>query len=327
MKRFIAPLFLLASGCAFVSICVGACAGQAPSRSVPPWSGGRNDPASSKGYVFEIPDIDNVPDLHGNPIDAKLVLFVGGNQFFVMPRLIAGFEKQHPELAGHIFYETLPPGVLLKQMKAGNTLTLGNLTLQIAPDVYEAGASALAAMKQSAQVDEVVRYTTNDLEMMVAAGNPKHIASLKDLARGDVKVALPNPELEGIGKQVEEALAKEGGETLATEVYKTRVAEGGVVLTQIHHRQTPMRILSRQSDAGVVWTSEVLFQQRLGNPIEGVKIPAAFNASATYAAGVVTGAPHREAARAWVRYLESDEAQAAYREFGFKPVAAESARP
>lgn len=289
----------------------------------PPWSGGRNDPAPSKGFAFPVPDIDNVPDLHGDPIDAKLVLFIGGNQFFVMPRLIAGFEKLHPELAGHIFYETLPPGVLLKQIKAGNTLTLGNLTLDITPDVYEAGAIALSSMKQTGEIEESVNYTTNDLQIMVAVGNPKHIASLEDLARSDVRVALPNPEFEGIGRQVQAALKKTGGDQLATEVYKTRVAQGGVVLTQIHHRQTPMRILAKQSDAGVTWTSEVLFQQKLGNPIEGIEIPAELNTPATYAAGVLKGSPHPEAARAWIHYLQSDEAQAAYREFGFKPVPAE----
>jgi ABC-type molybdate transport system substrate-binding protein len=295
-------------------------------QTTPPWSGGRNDPAASKGFVFRVPDIDNVPDLHGDPIDAKLVLFIGGNQFFVLPRLIAGFEKLHPELAGHIFYETLPPGVLLKQIKSGNTLTLGNLTLNIAPDVYAAGTNALIAMKKSGEVEELVNYTTNDLEIMVAAGNPKHITSLKDLARADVRVALPNPELEGIGKQVEAALKKVGGDPLETEVYHTRVAQGGVVLTQVHHRQTPMRILTRQSDAGVVWTSEVLFQQSLGNPIEGVRIPSAFNAPATYAAGIIAGAPHRQAALAWIHYLQSDEAQAAYHQFGFKSVTAESSK-
>jgi ABC-type Fe3+ transport system substrate-binding protein len=76
----------------------------------------------------------------------------------------------------------------------------------------------------------------------------------------------------------------------------------------------------------VVWTSEVVFQQKLKNPIEGVRIPAEINAPATYAAAVVKGTPHREAAKAWVEYLKSDEAQAAYREFGFRPVLAESKR-
>jgi len=118
------------------------CISCAYAQATPPWSKGENNPATDKGYVFQVDSIDNVPDLHGNPADAKLVLFIGGNQFFVLPRLIAGFEKLHPELAGHIFYETLPPGILRYQIDKDNTLTLGNLTLHVQPDVYEAGESA-----------------------------------------------------------------------------------------------------------------------------------------------------------------------------------------
>jgi hypothetical protein len=112
------------------------CVGQ----TTPPWSKGANDPAAAKGFTFRVDEAENMPDLHGNPENAKLVLFIGSNQFFVLPRLIAGFEKQHPELAGSIFYETLPPGILRKQIAQNNTITLGNLTLHVVPDVYEAGA-------------------------------------------------------------------------------------------------------------------------------------------------------------------------------------------
>src|SRR5512146_3545592 len=85
-------------------------------QQAPPWSKGKNNPAPEKGYSFQVDDVDNVPDLHGNPAGAQLVLFIGGNQFMVLPELIAGFEKQHPELRGLIYYETLPPGILRRQM-------------------------------------------------------------------------------------------------------------------------------------------------------------------------------------------------------------------
>jgi ABC-type molybdate transport system substrate-binding protein len=291
----------------------------AMAQSTPPWSKGLNDPAATKGYIFHVEDIDNVPDLHGNPADARLVLFIGGNQFFVLPRLIAGFEKQHPDLAGHIFYETLPPGVLRKQMAENNTLTLGNLTIQVAPDVYEAGARVLDEMQQQGEVDPVVRYATNNLEIMVAAGNPKHIASLKDLSSPAIRLSMPNPETEGVAKQIAESLKISGGDALVQAVYVQKVRSGSTYLTQIHHRQTPMRILQNKSDAGVVWASEVKFQQKLGNPIAGVPIPDQENTTAIYAAGVLTNAPHRAAALAWLAYLQSDEARAAYAEFGFHP--------
>ena len=177
----------------------------ASAQKTPPWSKGANNPAMNKGYEFHVPDVDNNPDLHGNPVDAKFVIFIGGNQFFVLPQLIAGFEAKHPELKGKIFYETLPPGILRKQMAADNTLTLGNLTLQVKPDVYEAGARVLKQMASDGQVTDVVEYATNNLAIMVPAGNPKHITGLKDLGNPSLKLSMPNPEWEGVANQIGDA--------------------------------------------------------------------------------------------------------------------------
>jgi ABC-type molybdate transport system substrate-binding protein len=294
------------------------------SQSTPPWSRGANNPAASKGYVFQVADIDNIPDLHGNPSGAQLVLFVGGNQFFVLPELIAGFEKLHPELRGHIFYETLPPGILRKQMANDDTLTLGNFTLRVQPDVYEAGARVLDQMALDKSVERSVHYATNTLEIMVPSGARSHVRSLRDLGADKIRLSMPNPEWEGVARQIADSLKKAGGEDLYRKVYEQKVRTGTTYLTHIHHRQTPMRILSGESDAGVTWASEVRFQESIGNPISGVQIPAAQNTTATYAAGVLRDAPHRDEARAWVEYLRSREAQAIYAKFGFGMVSGEA---
>jgi len=299
-----------------ISLCLSFCPSYFAQVS-PPWSKGRNAPAVDKGFIFPVADIDNVPDLHGNPDGAKLVLFINGNQFFVLPELIAAFESHHPELRGHIFYETLPPGVLRKQMASGNTLTLGNFTLHIQPDVYAALAEALAEMEKQNQVEKPVNYVTNDLGIMVAKSNPKQIQSLRDLARPEIRLAMPNPELEGVSRQIVDSLRKAGGDDLFRTVYQEKPKSGSTYLTQIHHRQTPMRIMRRESDAGVTWNSEIRFQEKIGNPIEGVSIPKTENSTGIYAAAVVTNAPHADAARAWIAFLTSPEAQGIYAEYGF----------
>jgi ABC-type molybdate transport system substrate-binding protein len=286
-------------------------------QTMPPWSKGTNDPAT-QGYVFRVPDIDNVPDLHGNPADARLVLFIGGNQFFVLPQLVAAFERHHPELKRHIFYETLPPGILRRQIASNDTLTLGNLTIQVKPDVFEAGARALEQMKKGGQVKGVVEYATNDLAIMVRAGNLRQIHSLNDLGRADVRLSMPNPEWEGVAQQIAASLRKAGGDALEKAVYQDKLKNGSTQLTEIHHRQTPMRILNGSADAGVTWASEVRFQQSIGNPIEGVAIPAEQNTTAIYAGGVMADAPHPAAAAEWLAFLKTEEAQAVYRQFGFK---------
>ena len=307
---------------ALLLLCSGAlgCFAQ----TMPPWSKGANNPAAQTGYVFHVADIDNVPDLHGNPADARLVLFIGGNQFFVLPQLVAAFEQQHPELKGHIFYETLPPGILRRQIAANDTLTLGNLTIQVKPDVYEAGARVLHEMAKNDQVKNVVEYTTNNLEIMVHSGNPRHIHSLQDLGQPDLRLSMPNPQWEGVAAQIAASLRKAGGETLEQAVYQDKVKTGKTILTEIHHRQTPIRILNGTVDAGVTWASEVRFQQSIGNPIEGVAIPAAQNTTATYAAGIMHDAPHPVAAAQWLAFLQSRQAEAIYGQFGFQPVARQS---
>ena len=286
----------------------------------PPWSKGANNPALDKGYEFQVPDIDNVPDLHGNPNQASLVLFVGGNQFMVMPRLMRAFDAEHPELQGCVFYETLPPGILRKQIAANGAITLGNFTLQIQADVYEAGLSAVQEMEKAQIVGTPVSYATNNLEIMVRRGNPLNIRSLSDLGKENIRLSMPNPDWEGVARQIAMSLEKTGGAALVDKIMKQKVKDGSTFLTQIHHRQTPMRILKGQSDAGVTWASEVLFQKQIGNPVEGVTIPPAQNTNATYSAAMLRNAPHRDAAATWLLFLASPAAQKVYAEYGFKPV-------
>ncbi|MBS0251536.1 MAG: hypothetical protein JSR78_10800 [Proteobacteria bacterium] len=67
------------------------------------------------------------------------MFYIGGNYFFVMVQLVHELEKQHPEFKGKIYWETLPPGLLVRQIKADGTVTSGNMRWTVKPDVYFAG--------------------------------------------------------------------------------------------------------------------------------------------------------------------------------------------
>ena len=311
---------LRAIGCcslALAALILPVLAVAGPAQQGFPWSQGKNNPASDKGYIFQVPGVDNVPDLHGNPVDAKLVLFIAGNQFMVLPKLVSAFVKEHPDFAGKIFYETLPPGILLRQMQHDDTLTLGNLTLSVHPDVYEAGEVKLKALASQGAVGDYVIYATNVLAIMVRKGNPKHIQSLRDLGRDDVRLSMPNPAWEGVGRLIQSSLRKAGGEALVQKVMVAKRAGGSTFLTHVHHRETAMRIMQNLSDAGVTWQSEVRFQEDLGNPIAGVAIPQRYNTVGIYAAGVLKSAPNPGAGKLWVDFLQSERAQSIYHSFGF----------
>ena len=286
----------------------------------PPWQGGRNNDAIQRGLEFTIADADNLADFHGDPQNPLLSLYVGGNYFFAMAPLVAAFEQRYPEYRGRLYWETIPPGLLVRQMKAGGTITVGNMTWTVKPDVYLAGLNAVKGHVADGLLQgPAVPYVTNVLEIMVPKGNPAHVTGLADLGRDDIKLAMPNPEFEGIARQIQASLAKAGGQALADKVYKAKVADGSAQLTHIHHRQTPLWLMQGKAQAGVTWQSEVRFQEQAGHPIEGVAIPEAQNTTAIYGGAIVKGAPHPKAAQRWLDFIRSPEGLAIFGRYGFKP--------
>ncbi|GAC1534883.1 MAG: substrate-binding domain-containing protein [Candidatus Velthaea sp.] len=292
---------------------------QSDSVIFPPWSQGRNNPATARGLEFTIPQVDVMADFHGSLDDPRLVLFVGGNYFFAMAPLAEEFQKEHPVYAGKLFYVTIPPGLLVDAMRHGDTFTSGNMTFSIHPDVYAAGKKKVDGLVTDGTLDAPsVAYATNTLTIMVPAGNPGHVSSLRDFGKPAIKLVMPNPQFEGVARQIKSALGKTGGDMLVKVVYESKVADGTTVLTHIHHRQTPLFLMQHAAVAGVTWKSEAIFQEQIGNPITHVDIPAEVNSVAVYGAALVHGAPHAEAGKLWLEFLKTPQALAIFERYGFK---------
>jgi ABC-type molybdate transport system substrate-binding protein len=285
----------------------------------PPWRGGDDSDVSDHGLELTVPPADALADFHGSLDDPRLVLFASGNYFFALGLMVKAFGEAYPQYRGHIFYETLPPGLLLKQMEAGGKATSGNMTWTVKPDVYMAELAASNELLQSNRlVDPIVTFATNDLTIMVPTGNPARVDKLTDLGRPGLAVAMPNPAFEGVARQIRASLVKAGGEALAGMVYGTKVEDGETVLTRIHHRQTSLFLMQHLVEAGVTWKSEAIFQEEIGNPIAHVDIPPEHNTIANYSAAMVPDAPRPEAARAWLAFVTSDDAFKILDRYGFR---------
>jgi molybdate transport system substrate-binding protein len=289
----------------------------------PPWQHGQNNDTRDLGLAFSEPDADNLADFHGNPVDPALSLYVGGNYFFAMAPLVKAFETKYPEYQGKLYWETIPPGLLVRQMQAGGTITVGNMTWTTKPDVYLAGLKAVQKQIDAGLLAApAVPYVTNTLTIMVPKGNPAQITKLADLSQPNLKLAMPNPEFEGIAKQIKASLQKAGGSALEKDVYDTKVQQGTTELTHIHHRQTPLWIMQGRVEAGVTWQSEAMFQEQVGHPITHVDIPSDQNSTAIYAGALVKNTPHAKAAKRWLDFIRSNEGLAIFERYGFKPFSA-----
>jgi molybdate transport system substrate-binding protein len=300
----------------------GDCPGQWDDSIFPPWQHGANNDAGDRGLEFTVPEADVLADFHGDPADPLLVLYVGGNYFFAMAPLVQAFEGRRPQYRGRLYWETIPPGLLVRQIQAGGRVTVGNMTWTVRPDVYLAGLEAV-----NRQIDAgllaapAVPYVTNTLAIMVPKGNPARIAGLADLGKTGIRLAMPDPEFEGVARQIRASLEKAGGAALVQAVYVTKVRDGTTRLTRIHHRQTPLWLMQCRVDAGVTWRSEALFQEQIGHAIGHVDIPDSENATGVYAGAVVRGATHVRAAKEWLDFIRSPEGLVIFERYGFKPYA------
>ncbi|MHB1596497.1 MAG: molybdate ABC transporter substrate-binding protein [Streptosporangiaceae bacterium] len=275
---------------------------------------GRDAGAEAGLVEFSAAPFDMVEDLCGDP-GADLVVFFAGNQYMVVPDVVSGFLAAHPSV-GSVFYETLPPGVVAAHLRAG-ALRMGSLVLRVRPDVMASSPAALGELEHDGLVGPARSYASNDLALLVAAGNPAGVSGWADLGRSEVRVAFPDPRTEGIGRLALEALEASGGAALRHRVEVDKAESGDVVFTSIHHRQGPAWLAAGATDVAVVWSTEARYHLGRGGPFEKIALPQAENRRGAYAAAVVTSAAHREAAGWFVEYLCGEAGQAAYAAHGF----------
>ncbi len=159
--------------------------------------------------------------------------------------------------------------------------------------------------------------------LLVARGNPRQIHSWADLGRKDVRVCMPNPAFEGIGEKILSVLHKVGGEPLINKVMYYKVEHGQTCVTVIHHRQIPLEILQGQCDAGPVWYTEAKLQVDIGSDLEMVELPEELGVTSTSVAAKFRDAPHVQAARDFLMFLRSTDAQRIYDKHGFLPLTEE----
>ncbi len=263
-------------------------------------------------------------DLHNLEIagSADLVLFVAGNQFMVMDELLNAFRSRYPEVE-NIYYETLPPGLELKQILAGGAIFQGEV-IDVVPDVYASvSENAMKKLVEAGLVDEnsYRLYLHNRITLMVPEANPARIEKVTDLGREDVRISQPNPEYEDIAFHIIDMYRDAGGEELVRRIMEQKREEGTTILTIVHHRETPLRILKGTVDVGPVWATEIINAKRNRLPIAEVDPGVGLDQRdrINYYITRINKARNPENAEKYIEFILSDEAQNIYEKYGFVP--------
>jgi molybdate transport system substrate-binding protein len=185
----------------------------------------------------------------------------------------------------------------------GSSSTLATQITNGAPADVLASADE-ASMQKVVDADladgRPIAFATNRLEIAVAAGNPKKIAALGDLARPDVVLVLAAPTVPA-GKYALEALTKAGV------VAKPASLEVDV-------RAVLNKVSLGEADAGIVYVSDV---KSAAGRVTGVEIAAQTQVVARYPIAVVRGTKNADLAHRLVDYLVSPAGQQVLGAFGF----------
>jgi len=139
------------------------------------------------------------------------------------------------------------------------------------------------------------------MEIAVPSTNPAHVTAVTDLAKGNVKVALCQPQVP-CG-------------AVASEVFKNAKITVKPVTLEPDVKSTLSKVEFNQVDAGVVYLTDV---RAAGGKVKGIVIPDNLNASTEYLIAALTKAPHATAAQAFVDLVLSPAGQSVLSAEGFQ---------
>ncbi len=221
-----------------------------------------------------------------DPIAGTVTVLAAASLTEVFKIIGADFEKAHPN--AKVTFSFGGSSTLAQQINAG------------APaDVFaSASPTNMAQVKISG---EAATFARNQLVIAVPAGNPKAIATLADLAKPGVKVALC-------------AVAVPCGAAA-----KKALAAGGVAVTPVTQEQDVKAALAKvtlgEVDAALVYRTDA---KAAGDKVQGIEFPESAQAINDYPIAVLANAPNRAGAQAFVAFVLTAPELAVLTKAGFQ---------
>ncbi|MDT5208477.1 MAG: molybdate transport system substrate-binding protein [Mycobacterium sp.] len=199
-------------------------------------------------------------------------------------------------------FKTDNPSASVEFSFAGSSDLVTQLTQGAPADVF--ASADTKNMDKAAQAGllagDPVNFASNTLTIAVAPGNPKKIASFKDLTQQGLNVVVCAPQVPcgSATQKVEQAT--------------------GVTLNPVSEESAVTDVLSKvttgQADAGIVYVTDAI---GAGDKVASVAFPEAAGAVNTYPIAVLKGSKNPELARKFVDLVTGESGQKVLTAAGF----------
>lgn len=199
-------------------------------------------------------------------------------------------------------FEATYPGTKVTFNFGGSDVLAASITSGAPADVFAAASTKTMQIVTDAKdaVGTPATFVRNQLEIATLPGNPDKVATLKDLTKSGLKVAL-------CAKTVPCGAAAQKALTASS-----------LKLTPVSYEQDVKAALTKvelkEVDAAVVYKTDV---KAAGGKVQGVEFPESAQAINTYPIVTLKDAPNATASQAFIALVRSAEGQKVLTEAGF----------
>ncbi len=296
-----------------LTLTLAGCGGSADTTS----SSGPSSSSSSSPAPSSSSSSSSAPAASGS---TQLALVAYSTPQAAYAELIPAFEHATAAGKGVTFTESF--GASGAQSRAVDTgLAADVVAFSTTPDITRLVKDGIVAKTWDANTNKGI-VADSVVVIVVRKGNPKHISGWDDLIKPAVKVITPNPSTSGSARW--NILAAYGaelklGKTPAQALAYVRTLLTRNVIDQPSSASAALQAFtSGEGDVLLDYESDALAAQKAGDPVQYIVPPQTILIQTPIA--VTTKSAHAAAARSFVNWLWSEQAQTIWAQEGYRPV-------
>ena len=241
-----------------------------------------------------------------------LTVFAAASMTETLNQLKTEYEKQHPDV--EITFNFDSSGTLKKQIQNGAECDIFISAAQKQMNQLDGSKDATANPDKLDFIDSATRINLleNKVVLVTPEGNPKQIQNFNDMAAklkdGSVRLVMGNSDVP-VGQYTEKILKFYNLDEKA-------IASAGNITYGSNVKEVTTQVLEGSADCGVVYATDA-FSAKL-KPVD--QATKEMCGQVIYPAAVLKNSKQQDAAKAFLKFLQNDEAMKVFESVGFSRV-------
>ena len=241
-----------------------------------------------------------------------LTVFAAASMTETLNQIKTEYEKQHPDVEITFNYDS--SGTLKKQIQNGAECDIFISAAQKQMNQLDGSKDATANPDKLDFIDSATRINLleNKVVLVTPEGNPKQIQNFNDMAAklkdGSVRLVMGNSDVP-VGQYTEKILKFYNLDEKA-------IASAGNITYGSNVKEVTTQVLEGSADCGVVYATDA-FSAKL-KPVD--QATKEMCGQVIYPAAVLKNSKQQDAAKDFLKFLQSDEAMKVFESVGFSRV-------